>query len=170
MGGSLLLIIFVIPSSLLFHIKHTSMWAAEWFDIYPEIAGITLSTSRFPAFCSTVSITLIFHIQWLVVFTSNHTPICPHQIHKIAIWSMIIFPVSLICIHSPNKVMASSVKHRTTVLGKLEPKSSYWFKQYCLELYRQGKSLELCFRVIVKRFGVIPSLLSVISMNNNTEW
>jgi len=29
---------------------------------------------------------------------------------------MIIFPVSLICIHSPNKVMASSLKHKATVL------------------------------------------------------
>ena len=93
-------LIHTIPSSLLFHIKDFSMWAADGFDIYPEIAEIKLCTARCPAFYSTARMTAIFQDPVIAGIYFELHAICSSSNPQNRIWSMSIFPVSLICMHS----------------------------------------------------------------------
>ena len=89
----------------------------------------------------------------------------PLQIHNIAIWSMIIFLVSLICIHYRTKY-GESVKHRTRVIKHLLILyNTVWYS------HRQGK----CHRKFVSDWFLrdLMCLLQYyqdIYMNYNAEY
>ena len=74
---------------------------------------------------------------------------------------MIIFPVSLICIRSTSKAMASSLKQGTAVLVNKSQKAvtnlndTVWFS------YENEKPMTLCFRVMLKMFDMLSSVLSI---------
>ena len=129
--GSSLSMIYVILSSLYFR-KFTSIWTSEGFDIYPIIAGITLSISRlcFPLYCangvdfprSSDCIHFELHANLLLI---KSTKLPFDQWH---------FPVSLICTHSPNKVIASLVKQRAKNLVNKNQK--HCFNDLSTDLYK----------------------------------